>query len=167
MRNDTILVLGGLTLIIFFASSGSGTVKEIEERVLSLDEMFETFSEKNTDSLITRMMEDFLRKSDKVRGLENETVRTLTKRDLLEIITIIADAPVGILVRLSRSCRSSFAKDKKLVEDFVDNAKQTLWLLVKLFEDVYQLLPGESKTSAELVTEGIHNKLHDVITFSI
>ena len=167
MRNDTILVLGGLALIIFFATSGSGTVKEIEERVLSLDELFETWAKKNTKHRMTQMMEDFLYKSAKVRGIDNEQVQTLTKRDLLQMISTLSDAPVGILIDLSRLCKTSFAKDKKLVEQFVDNGKQTLWLLMKLFEDVYQLLPGESKLTAEIVTDGLHNKLQDVITFSI
>ena len=119
MRNDTILVLGGLALIIFFATSGSGTVKEIEERVLSLDELFETWAKKNTKHRMTQMMEDFLHKSAKVRVIDNELVQTLTKRDLLQMISTLTDAPVGILIDLSRSCRTSFAKDKKLVEDFV------------------------------------------------
>jgi hypothetical protein len=167
MRNDTILVLGGLALIIFFATSGSGTVKEIEERVLSLDEMFDTWAEKNKDNLMTRMMGEFLHTSAKVRAIGYEKVQTLTKAGLLEMITSISDAPVGILINLSRSCKVSFAKDKKMVEDFVDNAQKTMWLLVKLFEDVYQLLPGESKLSAEIVTEEIHNQLQTVFTFSI
>ena len=116
---------------------------------------------------MTQMMEDFLHKSAKVRGIDNEQVQTLTKRDLLQMISTLSDAPVGILIDLSRLCKTSFAKDKKLVEQFVDNGKQTLWLLMKLFEDVYQLLPGESKLTAEIVTDGLHNKLQDVITFSI
>jgi len=167
MRNDTILVLGGLALIIFFATSGSGTVKEIEERVLSLDEIFLTWAKKNKQNLMTRQMQDFLHRTAKVRGIESDKVKTLTKKDLLQMVATISDAPVGILIDLSRSCKNSFAKDKNLVEDFVDNAKQTLWLIVNLFEDVYQLLPGESKLSAEIVTEEIHNKLQRVITFSI
>ncbi len=166
MRNDTILVLGGLALIIFFATSGTGTVKEIEERVLSLDELFETWAKKNKENLMTRMMQEFLHLSAKVRAIDSQKVKTLTKRDLLEIIATLSDGPVEILINLSRSAKTSFARDKHLVEEFVDVSSRTLWLLVKLFEDVYQLLPGESKLSAEIVTEQLHNKLQDVLTFS-
>jgi len=167
MRNDTILVLGGLALIIFFATSGSGTVKEIEEQVLSLDELFQAWAEKNKENLMTRMMQDFLHQTAKVRAIDTQKVKTLTKKDLLKIIATLSDGPVGILINLSRSARNSFARDKHLVEEFVDVSHRTLWLLVKLFEDVYQLLPGESKLSSEIVTEDLHNKLQRVITFSI
>ena len=166
MRNDTILVLGGLALVLFFASSGSGTVKDIEERVLNLDELFETWAEKHKDNPMTRLMEDFLHSSAKVRGIDSETVKTMTKRDLLEFVSMTGE-PVNILVKLSKTCRTSFVKDKSLVEQFVDTAKQILWLILKLFEDVYKLLRGENQTSAELVTEGLHERLHEVITFSI
>jgi hypothetical protein len=161
------LVLGGLALMIFFATSGSGTVKEIEDRVLSLDELFETWAKKNKENLMTRMMQDFLHQSAKVRAIDSQKVKTLTKKDLLEIIATLSDGPVGILINLSRSAKTSFAMDKHLVEEFVDISSRTLWLLVKLFEDVYQLLPGESKLSSEIVTEDLHNKLQDVLTFSI
>ena len=167
MRNDTILVLGGLALIIYFATSGSGTVKEIEEEVLSLDELFEAWSEKNKENLMTRMMSDFLHQTAKVRAIDIATAKQLTKRDLLEIISTLTRKPVGILVNLSRSAKVSFARDKNLVEDFVDGAKQILWLLVKLFEDVYKLLPGESRITSKIVTEELNNKLQDVLSFSI
>ncbi len=157
MRNDTILVLGGLALIIYFATSGTGTVKEIEERVLSLDELFETWAKKNKENHMTRMMQEFLHLSAKVRAIDSQKVKTLTKRDLLEIIATLSDGPVEILINLSRSAKTSFARDKHLVEEFVDVSSRTLWLLVKLFEDVYQLLPGESKLSSEIVTEELHN----------
>ena len=116
---------------------------------------------------MTRMMQDFLHQSAKVRAIDSQTVKTLTKKDLLEIIATLSDGPVGILINLSRSAKTSFAMDKHLVEEFVDISSRTLWLLVKLFEDVYQLLPGESKLSSEIVTEDLHNKLQDVLTFSI
>jgi len=103
MRNDTILVLGGLALIIFFATSGSGTVKEIEERVLSLDEIFLTWAKKNKHNLMTRQMQDFLHRTAKVRGIESDKVKTLTKKDLLQMVATISDAPVGILIDLRRS----------------------------------------------------------------
>jgi hypothetical protein len=166
MRNDTILVLGGLALMLYFATSGSGTVKEIEERVLSLDELFETWAKKNNESLMTRMMAEFLHTSAKVRAIDSQKVKTLTKKDLLGIVATLSDGPVDILIKLSRSAKTSFARDKHLVEEFVDISKRTMWLLVKLFEDVYQLLPGESKLSSEIVTEELHNKLQAILDFS-
>ena len=167
MRNDTILVLGGLALIIFFATSGSGTVREIEERVLSLDEIFETWAPKRRANPITKLMEQFLYKSRGLRELDGEKIKSLTKDDLLQIVHTMGKGPVDILMDLSRAVKSSFSTDKTLPEEFVDQAVRTLWLLLGLFVDVFSIFPGENRQSASLITEELDDKLRRVITFSI
>jgi len=167
MRNDTILVLGGLALIIFFATSGSGTVREIEERVLSLDEIFETWAPKRRANPITKLMEQFLYKSRGLRELDGEKIKSMTKDDLLLIVHTMGKGPVDILMDLSRAVKSSFSTDKTLPEEFVDQAVRTLWLLLGLFVDVFSIFPGENRQSASLITEELDDKLRRVITFSI
>jgi len=166
MRNDSILVLGGLALILFFASSGSRTVAEIEERVLSLDEIFEAWAPKRRQNIITQLMEQFLYKSRGLRELDAEKIKTMTKKDLLGIIHSIG-SPLDILLKLSRTVKSSFVADKTLAQQFVDNAVRTLWLLLGLFVDVFSTFPGESKQSSTLIIDELDDKLRSVITFSI
>jgi rRNA pseudouridine-1189 N-methylase Emg1 (Nep1/Mra1 family) len=119
MRNDSILVLGGLALILFFASSGSRTVAEIEGRVLSLDQIYEEWAPRNKQNNITLLMEAFLYKSQKLRALDGENLKSMTKKDLLDIITTMAKGPVAILEKLSHSVKTSHARDRELAEDFL------------------------------------------------
>ena len=166
MRNDSILVLGGLALILFFASSGSRTVAEIEERVLSLDEIFEAWAPKRRQNIITQLMEQFLYKSRGLRELDAEKIKSMTKKDLLNIIHSMG-SPLDILLKLSRSVKSSFMADKTLAQEFVDNSVQTFYLLLGLFVDVFATFPGENTETGKLAIDQLDDKLRSVITFSI
>ena len=167
MRNDSILVLGGLALILFFASSGSRTVAEIEEKAASMDELFEAWVFENRENIITKLMTTYLYRSQKLRSLDTESVKSMTKKDLLNMVHGMHEGPVDILIKLSHAVQTSFVKDKHLAERFVDEAVGTMFLLLGLFEDVYSIFQGENRATAEIVTQDLHYKLHNVKTFSL
>jgi hypothetical protein len=167
MRNDSILVLGGLALILFFASSGSRTVAEIEEKAVSMDELFEAWVFENRENIITKLMTTYLYRSQKLRSLDTESVKSMTKKDLLNMVHGMHEGPVDILIKLSHAVQTSFVKDKHLAERFVDEAVGTMFLLLGLFEDVYSIFQGENRATAEIVTQDLHYKLHNVKTFSL
>ena len=173
MRNDSILVLGGLALILFFASSGSRTVAEIEEKAASMDELFEAWVFENRENVITKLMTAYLYRSQKLRSLDTESVKSMTKKDLLNMVHGMHEGPspctgpIDILIKLSHAVQTSFVKDKHLAERFVDEAVGTMFLLLGLFEDVYSIFQGENRATAEIVTQDLHYKLHNVKTFSL
>ena len=166
MREDSILVLGGLALILFLSSTGSRTIAEIEGRVLSLDQIYEEWAPRNKQNNITLLMEDFLYKSQKLRALDGENLKSMTKKDLLDIITTMAKGPVAILEKLSHSVKTSHARDRELAEDFVNTGFETCSLLLSLFKDVYSLFKGESRETAKILTKQLDDQLQRVITFS-
>ena len=167
MRNDSILVLGGLALILFFASSGSRTVAEIEEKAKSTEELFEAWVMDHKDHMITKLMTAYLFTSQKLRRLNTESVKSMSKKDLLNMVHGMHEGPVDILIKLSHAVQTSFVKDKHLAERFVDEAVGTMFLLLGLFEDVYSIFQGENRATAEIVTQDLHYKLHNVKTFSL
>ena len=112
-------------------------------------------------------MEDFLYKTQILRALDAAKIKTMTKKQLLTIVNSIGNGPTDILVHLSHAVTSSFSADKHLAEQFVDGATQTLWLVLGLFEDVFSFFPGESKETAQIITDGLNDELRRVKTFSI
>jgi len=166
MRNDSILVLGGLALILFFASSGSRTVAEIEEKAKSTEELFEAWVMDHKDHMITKLMTTYLFKSQKLRRLNTESVKSMSKKDLLDMVHGLNEGPVDLLTKLSRTVHTSFVKDKHLAEHFVDEGIGTMYLLLGLFEDVYGIFPGENRQSAEIVTQDLHYQLQRIKSFS-
>tara|TARA_B110000116_G_C16380867_1_gene378474 strand:- start:51 stop:554 length:504 start_codon:yes stop_codon:yes gene_type:complete len=167
MRNDSILVLGGLALILFFASSGSRTVAEIEEKAKSTEELFEAWVMDHKDHMITKLMTAYLFTSQKLRRLNTESVKSMSKKDLLDMVHGLHEGPVDILTKLSRTVHTSFVEDKHLAEHFVDEGIGTMFLLLGLFEDVYGIFPGENRQSAEIVTQDLHYQLQRVKSFSL
>ena len=166
MKNDSIFVLGGLALILFLSTSGARTVARIERNVQTIDDLFQIWAEKNRQDPITRMMEDFLYKSQDLLRLDGDILKKMTKAELMQIVTKMTKGPLDVLVNLSKTIKSSFIKDKDIAEEFCDRSASTLSLLLRLFEGVFGIFPGESKTTAKIITRDLHAKLHQVITFS-
>ena len=167
MANDTLWVLGGLALLMFFASSGSDTVAEIEENVMDMGEIHNEWNTKHKEHIITHLMAEFLSRTANIRNLEDSKIRNMSKRELVGFIKELVNGPPQILRKLYNSVRGSELKDELRAKEFCDSGFMALSLLQHLFESVYQLLPRENKESAEVFTDEMNNTLQAINTFSI
>jgi hypothetical protein len=166
MRNDTLLVLGGFALILFFATSGARSAREIDEKMQPLETSFEMWQERYPDEETTRLMAEFIRATTVILGREPENLKTMTKQELLKAVGDMNIGPCSVLVKLSSAVKVSLLSNKKPAEAFCDTALKTIVLVHRLFLDVYSLLPGESRVTAKLQTEEIQAKLKRIVRFT-
>ena len=80
----------------------------------------------------------------------------MTKQELVGFIDNLANGPPRLLRKLFNAVRGSDLKDTQGAKEFCDNGFISLTLLQQLFENVYQLLPGETQQSAEIFTQAMH-----------
>jgi hypothetical protein len=167
MANETLLVLGGIALLIFFANSGKDTALEIVETVHNMDEIHKLWVAKHSKNIITHLMGTFLQQTSEIRNLQHENVKKMTKKQLVALVKVLGNGPPQLLRKLYNSVRASELVNELHAKQFCDDGYMTLTLLQNLFESVYKLMPTENLQSAEIFTDEMNNTLQQINTFFI
>ena len=166
MAHNSLYVLGGFGLILYFSTKGVEKIETIKYELTKIEPIYHEWEKQHPESEITQLMHTFVQKTADLRNTDPLSVKNMTKIELLQLFTNLTNGPAENLKLLACSAFVSDIYDRSLINRFVEIGSNTLTVMKELFEDVFSQLPGESRETAKILTADFANKLQSITIFS-